>query len=186
MIVLVILLIAAGIAIFVLYKRVKDQLIAIQNYKNEINNLKEQNISTEKRLEAEYKTALESKTAEFQTELESKIGDIEKKHEKEIEDLLCKVEAHKDELYLKSEKDILVDVALGLDALSKSQEAISNRVFSSQEEVKAIKENLFNIGDSVLQDISNGHAETIAKLGVHGDMSVASILADILEIMSKK
>ena len=169
------LLFASGIAILVLSARNKRQLFSIQNYENEISNLKGQIETTEDRLAADYKAALDSK-----------IRELEEKHAMELEDVQCKIEACRDVLYQKNEKDLLVDIMLGLGALSKSQETISNKIYSGQEDVKSIKENLFNIGDSVLTDISKGHAETMAKLGVNGDMTIASILADILELMSKK
>ncbi len=177
--VLIFILLAAGIALFILYLKSeakgKSLQLTIQNYEKEISDLKNEIISTKKRM-----------TAEFREELSSKISELEAKHTKELEDVQYKIKENKDELYQKDEKDLLVDIMLGLSALSSSQKTITDKVFSSQEDVKSIKDNLFNIGDSVLKDISEGHAETMAKLGVQGDMTIASILADILEIMSKK
>ena len=186
MIVLIVLLIGAGIAIYALYKKIQSQSCIIQSKDNEINNFKNLIESTKNKMAAEYQAALDSKTAEYQTALDLKIGEIEEKHAKELETLQCKIEAHREELYKKEEKDLLVDIVLGLGSLSNGQETISTKVFRNQEDLKSIKESLFNIGDSVLSDISKGHAETIAKLGVHGDMTVASILADMLELMGKK
>ena len=186
MLVFLLLFVAAGIAIIVFYKKNNSQQLSIQNYEQEISRLKEEIVSTKNKMAADYQKALDSKTAELHAEMDSKISALEEKHAKELHDVQCRIEARKEVLYQKNEKDLLVDVVLGLGALSKSQESISNKFFSSQEELKSINNNLFNIGDSVLHDISNGHAETIAKLGVHGDMTIASILADILDIMSKK
>ena len=177
--VIVFLLLAAGIALFVLYRRSEEKSkslqLTIQNNEKEISGLKNEIISTKKRM-----------TIEFQEQLASKISELEAKHTKELEEVQYKIKEDKDELYQKGEKDLLVDIVLGLGAMSKSQNAIIEKVYCSQEDVKSIKDNLFNIGDSVLPDISAGHAETMAKLGVQGDMSIASILADILDIMSKK
>lgn len=186
MTVLIILLIAAGIAIFFLYKKMQSQLVTIQSKENEINNLKESMETTKTKMAADHKRALELKAAEYQAELDSRISEIEEDHARELEKVQCRIEAKREELYEKEEKDLLVDIVLGLGALSKGQEAISTRVLHNQENVNSIKENLFTIGDSVLSDISKGHAETIEKLGVHGDMTVASILADIAELMSKR
>ena len=131
MVILVCLLIAAGIVIFVLYKNNKDQLLTIHNYEDEIQNLKEQSVLTEKKLAEDYKKALDRKTAELQMKQDSRISILNEQHAKELENLQCRIEVRKGELYQKNEKELLVDVVLVLGALIKSKEAISDGVIRS-------------------------------------------------------
>ena len=116
-------------------------------------------------------------------ELNTKIREMTSAHERELiacEERYnrklyadqCNIETRKEVLSQKSDKELLTDVILDLETYGRRFEHLENRVF--------------NIGDSIMDSISTSHNETVAKLGVHGDMSVASILADLLELISKQ
>ena len=88
--VIVFLLLAAGIALFVLYRRSEEKSkslqLTIQNNEKEISGLKNEIISTKKRM-----------TIEFQEQLASKISELEAKHTKELEEVQYKIKEDKDE-----------------------------------------------------------------------------------------
>jgi len=178
----IVLLVAAGVAIYILVQKTETQQRSIQGYGVQI---------------AEQKTLCEQQIEKQKAFYEKQIGDLQKKHadelsardelfRKQLNDVQSRIEVHKDELYLKSEKDLLIDVMLRIEALNNSQKTVFSTLSGDLAGVKTIKDSMYNIGDSILNDISTAHKETVAKLGVHGDMTVASILADILELMSKR
>ena len=87
MTVLIFLLIASGIAIFFLYKKMQSQLVTIQSKENEINSLKELMETTKTKMAADHKRALELKATEYQAELDSRISEIEEEHARELENV---------------------------------------------------------------------------------------------------
>ncbi len=192
--VLFILLIAAGIAIFVLIKMYKTQKQSISDAENKIKAL---NTHYEEQA-ANQKAQTENQISEQKALYEKQIDEIEKRHadelsaqeklfRKKLNDVQSRIEVHKDELRQKDEKELLIDVMLGIEALNNGQKAGFSSMSDELIGVKTIKDNLFDIGDSILNDISVAHKETITKLGIHGDdLTVASILADLFELMSKR
>ena len=196
MIILIVLLIGAVIAIVVLVNNSKKQSAEIQKYKNELVARSEQMAATEKKLAADYQQTLNAERVRLEDKHASDISELENEYNqkyleqeesfnKQLEEIKYKIRTSREILYQKSEKELLVDIMMGLDILSNSQENISGKLSENQQDVRSIKDNMFNVGDSILHDLHNGHTETMEKLGVHGDMTIASILADILDLMSK-
>ena len=202
--VLFILLIAAGIAIFVLINMYRTQKQSISDAENKIKALNahyeeqaaNQKEQTERQI-SEQKEQTEKQISEQKAFYEKQIDEIEKRHadelseqeklfRKKLNDVQSRIEVHKDELRQKDEKELLIDVMLGIEALNNGQKAGFSSMSDDLIGVKTIKDNLFDIGDSILNDISAAHKETITKLGIHGDLTVASILADLFELMSKR
>ena len=179
---LVVLLIAAGIAIYILVKKSEAQQRTINGFGTQIDEQKELH---EKQIEKQ-KVLYEEQIGELKERHAAELSARDELFKKQLNDMQNRIEVHREELYQKNEKDLLVDVMLGIEAMNNSQKSVFSKLSGDLEGVKTIKDNMYNIGDSILNDISTAHKETVAKLGVHGDMTVASILADILELMSKR
>ena len=128
--VLFILLIAAGIAIFVLIKMYKTQKQSISDAENKIKAL---NTHYEEQA-ANQKAQTENQISEQKALYEKQIDEIEKRHadelsaqeklfRKKLNDVQSRIEVHKDELRQKDEKELLIDVMLGIEALNNGQKA---------------------------------------------------------------
>lgn len=158
--------------------------------------------------ESEYKIKLQEVQERHYEELLAKESDFNSK----IYELQCSMETRKEDLSHKNEKELLVDILVDLDtyshrfekleeaivntdkidqmnshmeALLNQQETAINNLSNDMDEVISMKAAIFNVADSIMAESNKNHNDILNKLGVGGNMTVASILADIIEMQGK-